>query len=432
MRYLGCKTVLLEWIDSIINNLGIETGVFADLFTGTTTVAQYFKTKDFQLITNDIMSFSYVFQQAYIATNDIPKFEGLLYSEEFSSFSAHQLISVPTDYSNFFESTSESKQAVLPLVNKDIHTPLFQVIFYLNQIKPENGFLYHNYTNEGTLLSGSEYQRQYFSAENARKLDAMRNRIEQWHLTNLITDSEFYLLVAAVIEAASSVSNTAGTYGAFLKDWDNRALKPVVLLAPEVVASNNSHKVFLQDINKLIKDIECDILYLDPPYNQRQYAAYYHLLNTIASWDNPKIYGKTGRRPYSHQLSRYSTPEAGLALTELVDAARCKHILISYNDEGILKRHEIEAILARRGTPQVFEYYYRRYSSHSSQINDNFSQASIEDLLETLPDDGELSNSRVSIKPGFTLQELNNDIVTGNKITSNAVKELIFYVRVEE
>lgn len=331
MRYLGCKTLLLDWIDKTVSDLGVSSGTFADLFTGTTTVAQHFKSKGFRLITSDIMYFSYAFQHTYIASLKLPNFEKVLGLPQLCDY--RQTINPETK-------------------NVDI------IIYYLNELEGRNGFIFKHF-----CADGSNNERMYFTSENARKVDAIREQIEGWRYSELLNDEEYFLLITSLIEAVSDISNTAGTYGAFLKHLDGRALKPLTLVTPIILEDSKSHRVFCEDANQLVKRIECDILYIDPPYNRRQYAAYYHLLDTIARWDKPEIKGKTGRRPYNDQRSRYSTIEAEQALTELVMDANCKHILISYNDEGRLNRETILRILSRRGKPTLFENNIRRYSS---------------------------------------------------------------------
>jgi adenine-specific DNA-methyltransferase len=350
LRYLGCKTLLLDWIGKVVSDLGVSQGTFADLFTGTTTVAQHFKTKGFQLITSDTMYFSYAFQHTYIASSCLPKFE--------------KVLTLPTvcEYTRTIKQTSDS---------------IAVVVSYLNQLSGKESFIFENYSPEGNI-----HKRQYFTSYNARKVDAIREQIDLWRQANLLNDSEYFLLLTSLIEAVSDISNTAGTYGAFLKHVDDRALKPLNLMIPNVLEDSLGHKVFCEDANQVVKRIECDVLYVDPPYNRRQYAAYYHLLDTIAKWDKPNVKGKTGRRPYAEQRSRYSTVEAEQALTELVRDANCKHILISYNDEGRLSRETILKVLSLRGKPSLFENDIRRYSS---QATGNNSEVSISSDVTTPP-----------------------------------------------
>ena len=141
---------------------------------------------------------------------------------------------------------------------------------------------------------GSGSGRQYFSDENAMKIDSIRQKITQWQDENFITQSEFYFLLASLLESADSVANTACVYGAFLKCLKKSATKELVLSPAVFESSHNSHKVFNEDSQNLITQISGDILYLDPPYNAREYGANYHLLNSIALYDDFTPKGKTG------------------------------------------------------------------------------------------------------------------------------------------
>ena len=121
----------------------------------------------------------------------------------------------------------------------------------------------------------------------------------------LLSDNEYYYLLAGLIEAVPYISNIAGTYGAYLKHWDKRTNKKLELVRIKTIKNSMSNMCFNEDSNELIKKISGDILYIDPPYNSRQYATNYHLLETISRYDNPNIYGKTGLRPYQDLKSKY-------------------------------------------------------------------------------------------------------------------------------
>lgn len=147
----------------------------------------------------------------------------------------------------------------------------------------------------------------YFSKENAGRIDFFREKIEEWYETEKITDNEYSYLLACLLESVSDVSNTAGVYGAFLKHWDKRALKPIVFnkidASPGIVADV---KVLNSKIEDIISEIDCDILYLDPPYTQNQYGTQYHLLETLVLNDNPTISKVTGSRPTTPMRSQWS------------------------------------------------------------------------------------------------------------------------------
>ncbi|MDQ3010908.1 MAG: DNA adenine methylase [Acidobacteriota bacterium] len=147
-----------------------------------------------------------------------------------------------------------------------------------------------------------------------------------------------------------------------MKKFKASALRPLTLKPLALSNHVKGCKVYQCDANALIRRIECDVLYLDPPYNHRQYGANYHVLETVAAYDNPPITGVTGMRDY--RRSRYCQPkEAAKALEDLIVNARVKHILLSYNNEGVISRQEINRILRLRGSLQTFEQKHTRFKA---------------------------------------------------------------------
>ena len=336
MRYIGSKLNLLSHIEEIVDNLGIKEGIFCDLFAGTACVASHFKRRGFQVISNDLLELSYAFQQALIANNEAPTFAGV----------AETLGDVPNDS--------------LPLDP----SPYDRVVAWLNFLPGKKGFIFHNYCPSGN----NEYGRQYLSDRNGQKVDAIRQQIQQWHDAGEITENEFYLLLLPLLEATSKVANISGTYGAYLKHWDPRTYKDLSMVPVQTIRSDMPHQVFRQDANRLIKAIACDILYLDPPYNTRQYLANYHLLETVARYDAPALHGKTGLRNYDEtEKSAYcSKSDCYQAFQDLIEKADARYILVSYNNEGILSRDELMSILSLRGEPHCNSSIgYRRFKSNS-------------------------------------------------------------------
>jgi adenine-specific DNA-methyltransferase len=340
MRYYGGKEKLLDFISSAVAETGINHGsIFCDLFSGTTAVAKHFKQKGFTVYANDFLKFSYCLARAYIQTNKYPQFKGLRY---------------------VIPGLDCSEDAIRTVVN------------FLNNIKPIKGFIYNNYCPGGTTNLDSK--RMYFTDANGQRIDAIRSAIQKWANDDDITDDEFHLLLASLIEAVPFIANISGNYAAYLKYWDPRTHKTLQLKVPLIPVSKRRNKAFMKDANQLIKTIRSDILYLDPPYNERQYAANYFLLELIAEgWFNgiPKIYGKTGMRSYKNQKSRFCRKaEVLTAFCDLIDAAQTKYILLSYNDEGLLSEQEITDILARRGTVKIFKQIHRRYRSINQDVRD--------------------------------------------------------------
>lgn len=334
MRYYGCKNRLLDFLEDGVEKTGISHGAkFCDLFSGTTVVAQYFKKKGYTIFANDILEFSYALARAYIKNNKYPLFKGLKGKVDGVSGNVENIV---------------------------------KVIDYLNNLPLVEGFIYKNYCPTGS--KNSEYKRQYFSDENGKRIDAIRSKLQDWKEKEVISDDEFYLLLTALIEAIPYVANISGNYAAFLKMWDPRALKLLKLKVPIIHPSNRKNKAFKGDANELIRRISCDILYMDPPYNERQYAPNYFLLELIAEgWFNgkkPEIYGKTGMRPYENQKSAYCQKNCVKNVFEdLVKNADTKFMLLSYNDEGLMNEDEIKDILSSRGRVKIFKKGHRRYRS---------------------------------------------------------------------
>lgn len=333
MNYIGSKLSLLKFLDKSISKVvGKKTNyVFCDLFAGTGAVGSYFKKKGFEVIANDIQYYSYVLNRHYIGNHQELTFTNL-------AGTIPQLgeieVSKRTDY----------------------------VCQYLSNLNGVKGFIYKNYCLGGT--KNSKIQRQYFSDENGLKCDAIRQKIESWKKQKLITDNEYYFLIATLIESVDKYANTASVYGAFLKKLKSTAQKSLVLKPVELIINDQDHQVFNEDINKIIEKVEGDILYLDPPYNQRQYATNYHLLETIAKYDDPEIHGKTGLREYGKQKSSYcSKKEVKSAFKDLILKAKAKYIFLSYNNEGLMDQKDIQEIMSLRGKYGYFTQTHSRFKA---------------------------------------------------------------------
>lgn len=340
MRFIGCKESLLDFIEIFIKKKDIKGNVFCDLFSGTGSVAKHFKKLGYKIISSDLLFFSYVLQKVYVEQNQYPKFTKLL---------KHLKID-PVEETLF---TSDSQNAK-------------EIIKYLNNLEGVEGFIYKNYSPEGT--KGQTYSRKYFTGDNSKRIDAIREKIEEWKKTNLINEQEYYFLLASLIEAVPFVANISGTYSAFLKEWDKRAFKKLTLEVPEIIKSDEIHKVYHEDGLKVLDQVKgIDILYLDPPYNERQYAPNYHILETIAKWDKPEIKGITGMRPYENQKSEFCNPKTGLkALSEIINKGNFKHLLLSYNDDGIMPESEILTLFNQAGKSEIIERNYQRFKSNSN------------------------------------------------------------------
>ena len=224
MRYIGNKENILDKIYSILTENGVEGDSFFDFFSGTTSVARYYKKLGYRVFSSDFLYLSFCLQKAYIENNREPLFGRLLPT----------LLSVRC--ASFFAS------------------PLEQVVAYLNTISPVKGFIYKNYTPEGT--TALDRPRMYFSSENGKVIDAIRIQIEKWKIEDLITDSEYYILIACLIETVSFYANVAGVYAAFQKKWDPRAVKPLTLRPIEIIDNDRDNKVYNANSLDLVLDVD--------------------------------------------------------------------------------------------------------------------------------------------------------------------------------
>ena len=349
MNYIGSKLSLLQFLGESINKVvDKKCDTFCDLFAGTGIVGRYFKKKGYKIIANDIQYYSYVLNRHYIGNHKELTFSKL--SKEIP-----ELKKIKTENRRSF------------------------VCDNLSNLKGRKEFIYKNYCLGGT--KDKKEQRQYFSDENGMKCDAIRQKIENWKNKNLISDEEYYFLITSLVESIDKYANTASVYGAFLKKLKKTAQNSLVLKPAELIINDRDHKVFNEDINKVSEKVKGDILYLDPPYNHRQYATNYHLLETIAKYDKPKIYGKTGLRDYQNQKSLYcSRSQVKKAFKDLIMKARMKYIFLSYNNEGLMSLDDIREIMSLRGKYGYFTKEYDRFKADRSENRKHKADKTVEYL----------------------------------------------------
>lgn len=232
----------------------------------------------------------------------------------------------------------------------------------MNNLKPVKSKIFINYAPSG----GNE--RQYFSELNAMKIDAIRSKIEEWKNEDFINEEEYFFLLASLLESADKVANTASVYGAYLKHIKKSAQKELILKSAEFEINENKHDIFNEDANTLIKKIKGDILYLDPPYNSREYGANYHLLNTIALYDDFTPKGKTGLREYK-KSNWCKKDKVYKELETLIKNANFKFIFLSYNDEGLLSLKQIKEIFEKYGKYDLKSKTYKRFKADNNRLS---------------------------------------------------------------
>lgn len=347
MNYIGSKQSLLPFIEREVAKLAAPPGVFCDLFSGTGAVAAHFKKLGWSVIANDIQRYSYVRLGHLLLNNSAPLFQGL--ESEIAGLAA-----VPTE---------QRGDAVCD---------------HLNSLPGRAGYVFTNFCLGGT---NDGVERQYFSDDNGRRCDSIRETIADWWEAGLLSEGEHDYLLAALLEAIDRVANTASVYGAFLKHLKKTAMKPLDLKPLEVIPSTEEHQVFSADANELIRQISGDVLYLDPPYNQRQYAANYHVLETIALNDKPELHGKTGLRDWSDQKSSWCSKREVLdEFTDLIENAQFKFIALSYNDEGLLSVADVRRVMKERGEYHLAKKTYNRFRADKPHARNHKRDRTVEYL----------------------------------------------------
>ena len=317
-RYLGNKYSLSNFIRKTVEENCKGVNIVVDIFSGTGAVANTFKDK--MLITNDLLYSNYISNYAWFG---------------YEEYSSKRIIELIYDY---------------------------------NQIKTNE----HNYMRKN-------FADTFFSADDCSKIGYIREDIEVKYKNKEINFKEYAILITSLLYAMDKIANTVGHYDAYRKNVDfEKTLILNVLLPEKTIKSNNV--CYNLDANELIKSIKGDLLYLDPPYNSRQYCDAYHLLENVARWEKPEVHGVAKKMDRSALKSDYCMITATKAFEDLIERANTKYILLSYNnmsDKGNdrsnakISDEDIMRILSKKGKVTIFELDYKSFSTGKSDIKDN-------------------------------------------------------------
>jgi adenine-specific DNA-methyltransferase len=292
-RYIGSKVRI---VGAIARLIALPAGArFADLFSGTGVVARAFAKIGHPVLLNDhLISATYLSLAEVLAMSQVP-------------------------------------MGGLGGYRAALHT--------LNMVRGNRGFVYQQYSPADAGVDGPG--RRYFTPANAARIDAARRQIEEWYGEGVVTWRERALLVADLLVAANGVANTAGTYGCYMQGWRPNALRELELRPRSLLDTPVQIDVRTGDVFD-VPVADADVVYLDPPYTKRQYAAYYHILETIAAGDAPAIGGLTGLRPWRDKASDYCYKRRALpALLRLVSSLSCERTYLSYGSQGHVQLDEL-------------------------------------------------------------------------------------------
>ena len=309
--YIGNKRKLLPLIYEGIRRTGVREGTFFDAFAGSGVVSRLAKAAGFRVVANDWEPYSEVINKAYIATNAAP--------------------------------------AVARLGGME------KAVAALNALPGKGGYIASHYCPANDESYDTVSERMFYTQENGRRIDAIREQIDQWRGEGRIDEAEEAVLLAALIYQASYCSNTSGVFKGFHNGWGGatrtawyRIRSHLTLKGPLLLDNGQRNVVLRADASEVADEIECDIAYLDPPYNQHQYGANYHLLNTVALWDKPPISprisgnGKQDKAAIRKdwrtlRRSAYCYKRSAIeAFATLVGRLRARYVLVSYSTDGIM------------------------------------------------------------------------------------------------
>ena len=323
MRYIGNKTRLLPFILRTLNKGGIAVGSVHDAFAGTASVSRALKARGWRVHSSDLLVSSYVFQRAYVVADCADPLLGEMARE-------------------------------------------------LAALGPRESFISRHFSPAG----GSESEgRMYFTPPNAGRIDAAREELESWRKAGKVGEDSYYLLLAAIIEGADRVANTAGVYASYMKQWQPNARRAFGVTPEVPVKGAQPARAHLMDAIEAAKSIgEVDLLYIDPPYNSRQYVAYYHIPEILArGWTEsaPAIRGKVGLLAGEEGRSQWSHGRRVQKLfSALLSATTATHALVSFNSEGHMPPEVLLSLLTRAsadGNVSHFSQRYRRYRADSDR-----------------------------------------------------------------
>ncbi len=320
-RYTGSKYKLMDWISELIKENCPNCRSFFDVFAGTGCVTEYMFEKYDRFIVND-----------FLYSNNVI-YNGFFLNEEFDE---NKLTKYKEKYNN------------------------------LKISKIKDNYVSDNFGNK------------FFSYNDAKKIGYIRENIEREYKKNNINFKEYNILISSLLYSFDKIANTCGHYDAYRKIQKINDSFEFNLINPKKY-SNKIVEIYRKDSNKLANEVKCDIAYIDPPYNSRQYSRFYHVMENIAQWKKPDLYG-VAMKPKEENMSEYCKTSAPIAFNDLIQKLDAKYIVVSYNNtyeskssssRNKITLEEIETILSNKGDTLKFEKKYKAFTTGKTELNDH-------------------------------------------------------------
>ena len=316
-RYIGCKTKLVDWIFGLIDEHTHGIHSFCDIFAGTGVVAHRAMQRYERVVVNDFLYSNNVMYRAFFASGD--------WNEE----------------------------RVQTIIN------------VFNSIDPNK--IRENYFSKN-------FGGKYFFHDTAKIAGYIRERLK--NMRGELTDKEYSVLMASLIYSIDRHANTMGHFDAYHHKSPSAHQFQMRMIEAK---SYNGVEIHQEDANKLARQIDVDLTYLDPPYNSRQYSRFYHVYENLAQWKKPKLYG-TALKPKEENMSDYCRSAALSAFTDLVSHIRSRYLVVSYNNtyhskstssENKIKLEQLEEVLRKCGRTQVFNHEFKAFNSGKTEFDDH-------------------------------------------------------------
>ncbi|MBX4200144.1 DNA adenine methylase [Candidatus Parcubacteria bacterium] len=316
-RYIGSKAKLLDWIFEHVKR-ECKGNSFADIFAGTGVVSARAARTYNKIILNDLLH---------------------------SNFAVYQ---------GFFAQEKYDREKV------------FNFVSHYNSINPVD--VEHNFFSKN-------FGGKFFDTSAAKLIGFIREDLKKRR--GELNNKEYHILLTSLLYSADKIANTVGHYEAYFKNSISDRNFSFRLIEPLIKAGSVS--IYREDANKLAHKLKADIVYIDPPYNSRQYSRFYHVLETLALWDNPKLSGVALKRP-EENMSDYCRVKASTVFADLIKNLETKYIVVSYNNtykskssssRNKIELETIEQILNSKGKTKVFKKNHQFFNAGKTNFDDH-------------------------------------------------------------
>lgn len=320
-RYIGSKARMIDFISNTMKKEKIEFSSFLDLFGGTGIVGDFFNDRKTKVYVNDLLKSNYL------------------------------------SFLSWFDNEKIDKNKIKTFINK-----------------------YNSLSNLEENYFSLNFSDTYFSNDNCKKIGYIREDIESNYLANNLNTRERAILITSLLYAMDKIANTVGHYDAYRKNGNLEKKLELCMLDLKSNINNKNNKVFNEDSNELVKSIKADVVYIDPPYNSRQYSDAYHLLENVAMWEKNEVYGVAKKMERNGIKSKYCSVSAPLAFKELIENINAKYIIVSYNNMGTkgagrsqakISDDDIINTLRMKGKVKIFETDFNQFNTGKTHIDNH-------------------------------------------------------------